>query len=550
MAETTDWRTGAVWWFDTDWDRVREARDRSLTRRLLALLGHLTSAGHRSGGGEGEDDPQGEDHEEIENDEDVVDSICNTLAQITDPRSIAPLLAMAEHSGREHRQYVVHALGAAGWIEAETAHRWYTDGDPELQGYAVRHLWQPDQEVLRSILADPTHIWFANAVDALNFGFEEPHWQQIKSAALTHPNPDVRRTAASTVLWDEPLIAVDGLLAGLDDPDPHVAHECIDVLQYYPSPRVLLELNRRALETPNEEQRAHIMKTVDSIRETYEGCLDDLVGEVRQRFLRWAAPVRHLLREIPEVPANLGREAAFTSLKTPRTITSWSPDLAARVADADGQWTETFHLLRHLDVSPLEPHDRHAILSMLSTHPDVEVRELSARLAAVADDEALVLNLLSDPLRSVRKSAAYCAHDLSASDEIASVVIAPVLRGEEAGTAAHEAIRTWARHVERLRPADLVPQLNDLVADTRESVRCEAIEQLAIRNERDAIGACLHLLDEPPLVSWSVHGTLLDAARRLGLTVPDETIASLRASSDHPWLQAILAAWPDTETPT
>ena len=43
-------------------------------------------------------------------------------------------------------------------------------------------------------------------------GIEQPRFQALKVRALSHPDPDVRATAASTLLWDEPVCAELALL--------------------------------------------------------------------------------------------------------------------------------------------------------------------------------------------------------------------------------------------------------------------------------------------------------------------------------------------------
>jgi HEAT repeat protein len=476
--------------------------------------------------------------------DEVVDSICNTLGQITDWRTMDPLLEMVRDSDRIGRSSIISALSNAGWVDADKAHEWFGTADPVLRDLSVGHLGWQDSEALLAILQEPSHPSSKSAVDAIAFGFEQPNWQQRKCNALAHEDPAVRLAAASSILWDEPIMAESFLLRGLDDSDTAVACECADVLQYYPSRRVLLELTQR-IHVASDELRGQMNKTVENVLFTFEQCLDDCNGEERRRFLDWAAPVRQLLRVIPEVPVDLGREAAFDSLQSRANRTSWTNDLAATVADPDGCWTPILDALRRLDLSSLSSSERVSVLRLLSTHEDAEVRAISAGLISESGDEGLMIALIHDSVLSVGRSAVYCSHDLPASREIAALAIASVTSGQASGRAAHEAIRTWANHVGRLHLEQLSVELLKLVNDDRESVRCEAIEQLAIRDDKVGLQACLRLLDEPPLITWSVHGTLLEAAHRLGLSVSPDTIASLRAAADHAWLQAILASWPD-----
>src|SRR5258705_7868163 len=84
------------------------------------------------------------------------------------------------------------------------------------------------------------------------------------------------------------------------------------------------------------------------------------------------------------------------------------------------------------------------------------------------------------------------------------------------GTHAGETLSTYVHHAD---PAEAVARLEPLVrGDARESVRCGAVQAL------DALGArrtierlAQEVLDQPPLVTWSVHLALLQACTRPGV---------------------------------
>ena len=66
----------------------------------------------------------------------------------------------------------------------------------------------------------------------MEWGFEERRFQALKIAALSHPDPSLRETAANVLLWDEPVAAEGPLLAALDDTEERVAASAANTLQY------------------------------------------------------------------------------------------------------------------------------------------------------------------------------------------------------------------------------------------------------------------------------------------------------------------------------
>jgi len=74
------------------------------------------------------------------------------------------------------------------------------------------------------------------------------------------------------------------------------------------------------------------------------------------------------------------------------------------------------------------------------------------------------------------------------------------------------------RTVEHVDAESLVQRVRD---DPRDSVRIAAVESLARMGARERVSVLLGILSEPPALGWRLHVALIDAARALGLPLPD-----------------------------
>ncbi len=158
------------------------------------------------------------------------DDVVTSLAYVDDPRLTRRLrdLVFAENAPDEVRlaAYEVVEGGSDYFTDAERRAVWELN-HPGLARCVLGSM--RDEDIVLPIATDPNHPLHARAVDALAFGFEAH--QDLAIAALSHRDPEVRCAAVTTVLWEEPLGAVPGLLACLDDDDDSVRSEVENTLQ-------------------------------------------------------------------------------------------------------------------------------------------------------------------------------------------------------------------------------------------------------------------------------------------------------------------------------
>ena len=503
-----------------DHDYIREVLDRSATKVLVARL--LS------------DEPDAAEREEIE----------RSLTALDDVRAVLPLQAAGENTSispvlRVSALHVVTSMLGAAVLPIR---EWWTGDDPVLRFAAASVL--PHRQfasLVRPVLRNPDDPMLARVLTCMDIGFEEPEWQTLKIRALTNASSAVRAAAATTLLWDEPLVAHDGLVAATRDIDLDVAVEAVSTLMYYPTSSVVESLSV-LVDSPNE----FLASSADVARARVLSDIADAVALAPSSPLMrsWSTLLRRYgFDATTEAPS---RSLAGSLLRTPPPPTvAWNIEFERELLDLDGPWQERMNALRRLDPTSVPVAERRRVLGLLVHHPDPEVRGASAlHLSAWEGGPAALLGLLDDPMVTVSKSAMYSLHDVDVASTLSSSIRDRawdfVVDGTRVSTRASEALRTFVRHGDAADANDVTAKLVGLGSDPRESVRASALEHLVSRHEESAIRSAMVTLAEPPEVTWAVHGTLLDAAHRFGIDVGRHTLLRL-GREDHAWLCGAVA---------
>jgi HEAT repeat protein len=443
--------------------------------------------------------------------------VADTLGFLCDPRSVVPLRALVlDPTVPASVRWLASGLLRDELLDepddAMLRGLWASD-DPVLRAHALRSMRPAQADLVVAVAADPAHALHADGLAAMGFGFERPTHHRLVIDALAHADPAVRSIAATTLLWDEPWAAEAALIAALDDPARAVARSAADTLCYYRSQRAL-----RAL-TDRPGLAAGGTYDVDGLARAFVEAVLELPEPARPALRRWLAPIEDLVRAA-EADADAEPAPAPPPVAPEVVVAPVDVDhLLAAIAGGDGPRAAV-----RAEVRAVVPEhvaagaDRARLARAMVDHVDPELRQLAAVWCGRWGLTGPLCALLADPARLVRKSAAW-AFALAPPDP----ALAPLLRAQldavdTVGVQATETLRSYAHHAGR-DPA--IAALTAIGHDhPHESLVLAAIHALIEREAGEALAGLLWRLTAAPLVTWSVHVALLEAARRFALAVP------------------------------
>jgi HEAT repeat protein len=496
---------------DIDHRAVREAEDRSSTRLLL---------------------------ERLVRPEEPLTEIAATLTCIADPRMVAPLMSILEDGSRPAalRDAAGEILRGSGLLAQDGARGQWLGGDDVLRRHALLTMGREAADIIEPVARDVGHPLHREAIVAMEWGFQEPRFQALKIAALTHADPAVREAAADVLVWDEPVAAETALLRAAEDAVEAVAIAALRALEYYPSRACIerLEGLREARAARGEVARS----SLSAIRGNFLQVLMAAEGGARAALTAWMRPSQHVLAFSNDELCPATDDTTCAPLAPPRAEPVDAGELLDSLGDPDGPWAFKKELLRRADAARFSLEERTRLTPFLTTHGDPAVREQASRLLAAWDDHNALIRLVSDPVFVVMKAATYYLGQTTPSATAARWARDHLSDPRAVSTHGYETLTTYAHHAS---PAEGIPFLAQVAReDARESLRHHAVTELARLGARAEIASLLPLLDDPPAVTWAVHLVLLSACEKLGLT---PRIGETLRAADNLDVQAAIAPW-------
>lgn len=450
-----------------------------------------------------------------------------TLGELEDYRSVTPLTGFIEDLERpvDARREIASML--AGFDLTTTSAqrvRWWRSGDEVLAEHGLRLMLRTEADIVANVAADARHPLRSISMSTLEWGFEEPEFQELKIDGLRAGQPEVRIAAAHSVSWDEPLAAEPALRSLLSDDNPAVAKAGAYALQYYPSLATLDVL--RALDTKNEaeveQQRA---ESEAFIVWTIESELARCGNNARRHLQTWCEAISFE----PDQPAQAARSERAPAHEEAVLDPVSDPAAFADALDTtSGSFLAKTKSLRSIVWADIEPAQRRGIAHRLAEHEDPEVRIISTVALSRWNLPEFLIQLLEDTHSAVRKGAMYELGRVEPDPRIAEVAREHLANATS--TAASETLTTFARHAAHPEREQL---LFDLAAvDRRISVRARAVRLLAETDENQRLGRLMRLLGHPPMVNWSFHLALL-ATNAAGHADPKHLAAVAHADNIH-----------------
>lgn len=512
--------------------RIRCSQDRSWTMRLMQLAlacpdvpkeeeeEAITEAGKIVGAAE-EDKYRNE-----------LEEIIDTLAELDDPRILAPLTLILEDSTvaaflRNRAGDILCRLTTAE--TSEDRRRWWDSGDKVLMDYAVRIFERTESDLISPIANNPNHPYHVNAIGRLQFGFQEPQFQAIKIGALQNPDPVVRECAAYVLLWDQPVDAEEALIRLAQSNDKGAAEEALTALGYYDSQSALRSLAEFEMTAKSKEHQSWYRNAIAEIAES----AFTLIEQLEERdgattvaiFQEWLEPINSILNKIAdEKPAkkiskNKKIENFEVQRKTEAKIQPPISEILDRFNNPDRSLVDEYNYIQSINWKAYSRDDRTNLIEFFSTHTDWSVRETGCTILAQLDAGQAMKELLKDPIYIVRKSAGYHIKDVTPNPQIADRLWSMITSEYVAGFHASELIDSYIKHADNAGLNDRLLKLAQ--TDLRESIRYAAIKNLSARKALKHIEQLIPVLYAKPLANWCVHTILMAACVDLGLTLPN-----------------------------
>ena len=479
-----------------DYEQIRKSEDRSWSLKLVEKLKTCTE-------------------------ESELDEIVRTLQVLDDYRTEMPLQEIMEDRNNSSALRSLASDVLYNCVTTDTKalrNSWWNSGDEILMRHALRVATKSEKELVVKIANDPEHVHYIDAIEAMNFGFEEPYFQKLKIRAMSHNDPQVRRAAAEAVFWDQPIAAESGLLILANDEDDNVTEKALDALCYYSSQAVLIRLDE-LIKTARDPLKEMQEKALSEVTLSFATSIKYLKANSPEAFLifkNWLRPVEHLFNwaeiDRPEEPTTLQ-----SSLEKPMKATVQK--ITERFNNANGKWADRWNYVRSLDYEAFTNGDKSILETFFSSHIDWSVREQAGYVLAKLDDSKGLSKLLDDSIFCVRRSAAYWIREVSKNEEIAEKLWEITQSEETWGTYGSELLESYALH--ESSSVKLEKRLVELaLTDPRETIRMTAICEMEKRTARACVESVLCLLKEEPLVTWSVHTSILNACSALDINVP------------------------------
>ncbi len=509
--------TREPWVSDAEVAAANAARDRRATRALLAMLRDVRLGADRRR------------------------AVVLALAEIDDPRSYSVLQEhVADHAlDRYVRLAAAEVLAHAPCApRAEFAAWWAGRADPVLEVAALRSATRAEEAALLAVLDDPSHHAYADAIGALSFDFDHPRFVRYAAAALSHADARVRSAAIKAVLYTEPTAAVAPLLALLDDADPMIARDVLDMLAWYDGSRAAL-LGVAAFHARTGSAAA--AEIVATIAEVFAVGRASAPAAQHARLDAWLAPVRSLVADALANAEPALDDAPMAAAASPSSPPSWCASVEAfceHFAPIDQPFTALDAELHACDWSMVRTATRPALGDALLAWPDAALRQHAARAFVAWQDAERLAELLEDPTPFVRKMASYHARHFGRDAVLAARLRA---RFDEGRLLGHEIVETFESLCATSAQSEWHALVRAILADDEvgDALRVAAVHALRDASAVEVARDVMPLLAEPPRFHWAMHTALLELASVHALDTPD--LGHLRDADDFALQRALPA---------
>ncbi len=212
--------------------------------------------------------------------------------------------------------------------------------------------------------------------------------------------------------------------------------------------------------------------------------------------------------EVKDTPKCSGRAKRNQIEVVPPIYTA--SELINLFEDFDGCWFEKYDSITRTIWKRYSKKDREDLTSFFTKHPDIELRSAFCNALGEWGNSEELVTLLDDPCFGVRKSAAYNLKKVPKDESLAKHLWKVFDSNHSGSTFAREALDSYIVHAPESGLNETFLEIAR--EDERESAKSSSIWELDKRDAIAEIESLVPLLQTEPLVTWSVHCALIEAA--------------------------------------
>lgn len=481
-------------------DDIYEKQDRSWSLRLVDLL--ATS-------------PK----------DDALYEIREVLEHLADPRTIVPLQQLLPNSRISDNARTVASKIMASFqmnVHPDIWTQWWHSGDEILRTHAVRVAPFEENALVERIASNPQDPMYSASIERMQMGFDEPRFQHLLVKALSHEDPAVRQTAASSLYGRLSFFSEDQLFEHLHDGDFSVESEVIHTLVLCRSVKGLEALHKKRLNCAPELQQEIDSIFISVLRcfKSFPQHLEETNSKAAGYLKGWLSPVNYILEADEKSERRISKEDEdeITRLVKRQPVAKMSlKEFEEIFGDPNGEWKLKKDSLWRLDWSSFDDDEKQSLAEFLTTHPDPYLRAQACAPLSRWNNWQRILTLLSDPFARVRWSAALSAGRLSHNSQIEQRLKSMISNTGSADDESREALGSYLNHASLERSKKYL--LDVAITDSREAIRTAAVYGLIKKRAKEEISSIRHLINEPPDLTWSFHTALIEGCTELDIPI-------------------------------
>ncbi|MBS1953541.1 MAG: hypothetical protein JST89_05125 [Cyanobacteria bacterium SZAS-4] len=470
-------------------------------------------------------------------DEDVVTEICKTIEALEDYRLEKPLFEVVLNQANDDfvRRSAIHGLCVVPTTDTEEQRRtWWHSGDEILRKLAANLFERTEDDLILEILTDCSHPLYSDAISKISMGgYEQLKFQKFLVEAFSHTDAEVREDASRGVVFAEPVIAEDGLISLINDPDADVFDGVMFTLSWFSSQKVILGLHQN-LQHCATDRKSDLGSIIGGVTgkcfESLQNCKEHSAA-AEHYFQEWLKPVLSILEQVEvekEIDSRRAEQCEVDSRSSKKKIPKSKnvrPSVKSLISELDnpnGNWRKIRYggvVWHRVDWASYGRLDRKRLTDFFANHLDPTIREIGCPALAVWNEADLLLQFLNATSFSLRRSAAYNLKDLGTDEKIAEILWQQLLKPGVEVSYAREMLDSLEKHERQSTLAEKL--LAYIEMDRGESLRTSALRKLVCLGAEPYLKPLVKLLKEEPSPSWMFHTELIEMCAEFKFDAPN-----------------------------